>query len=184
MLTVTVRTSIIYAFLILLLRLLGKRQLGEMEPSEFVVAALIANLAAHPLEEHDAPLFSALLPIAALSVLELATAFCSMPSRGILDINEVLYAILETNGTLNVIPIAEAQPVTAGELGLACGQAAYPSVVISEGRVMDDNLRRLGFGRGWLDAQLRKRGRPGPESVFLMTADADGNGFFCEKDAH
>ena len=221
MLTVILRTSIVYAFLILLLRLLGKRQLGEMELSEFVVAALIANLAAHPLEEHDVPLFSALLPIAVLSVLELATAFCSMRSirlrallygrpsliidhgrinqremhknrftadelmqamrsQGILDINEVLYAVLETNGTLNVIPIAEAQPVTAGQLGLARGQASYPSVVISEGRVMEDNLLRLGFDRGWLDEQLRKLGQPGPESVFLMTADADGNVFFCE----
>ena len=54
MLTILFRTLIVYAFLMLLLRLLGKRQLGEMELSEFVVAALIANLAAHALEEKKA----------------------------------------------------------------------------------------------------------------------------------
>ena len=46
---VFIRTLIVYAALLLTMRLLGKRQLGEMELSEFVVAALIADLAAHPL---------------------------------------------------------------------------------------------------------------------------------------
>ena len=222
MLHVIVRTALVYAVLILFLRLLGKRQLGEMELSEFVVAALIANLAAHPLEEHEVPLLSALLPIAVLSVLELATAFLSlrsirlrsllygrpsliidhgkidqaemrrnrftpdelmqaMRSQGILDINEVLYAVLETNGTLNVIPIAEAQPVTAGQMGITTAQAGYPSVVISDGRVIDENLKHLGFDRRWLQEQLRQQGHSGPKTVFLMTADESGNVFFCEK---
>ncbi len=225
MLYVIMRTALIYAVLILFLRLLGKRQLGEMELSEFVVAALIANLAAHPLEEHEVPLLPALLPIAVLSVLELATAFLSlrsirlrsllygrpsliidhgkldqaemrknrftpdelmqaMRSRGILDINEVLYAVLETNGTLNVIPIAEAQPVTTGQMGMAAEQAGYPSVIISDGHVIGENLKRLGFDRRWLDAQLRQQGHTGPKAVFLMTADESGNVFFCEKNDH
>ena len=225
MLHVIVRTALVYAVLILFLRLLGKRQLGEMELSEFVVAALIANLAAHPLEEHEVPLLSGLLPIAVLSVLELATAWLSlrcirlrsllygrpsliidhgkidqaemrknrftpdelmqaMRSQGILDINEVLYAVLETNGSLNVIPIAEAQPVTAGQMGMAAVQAGYPSVIISDGRVIDENLKRLGFDRRWLQGQLRQQGHTGPKTVFLMTADEAGNVFFCEKADH
>ena len=68
------RTIVIYLILMLFLRLLGKRQLGEMELSEFVAAALIANLAAHPLEETEQPMLPPLLAIAALSVLELLTA--------------------------------------------------------------------------------------------------------------
>ena len=46
---VLVRTLVIYFALLITMRLLGKRQLGEMELSEFVLAALIADLAAHPL---------------------------------------------------------------------------------------------------------------------------------------
>ncbi len=220
---IIIRTGVIYCVLMLFLRLLGKRQLGEMELSEFVVAALIANLAAHPLEETEQPLLPPLLAIAVLSALELLTAFLSMRSirlrsllygrpsliidrgkvnqaemrknrftadelmqamrtRGILDINEVLYAILETNGTLNIIPIAEAQPVTAGQLGLSAGQAAYPSVIVSEGRVMDDNLRQLGYNRKWLEQKLREHGCSDPKRVFLMTADRNGNVFFCDKE--
>ena len=222
---VIIRTGIIYFALLLAMRLMGKRQLGEMELSEFVAAALIANLAAHPLEEQEVPLLPALLPIAVLSVLELAAAFLSlrsirlrsllfgrpsliidhgkidqaemrknrftpdelmqaMRSRGILDINEVLYAVLETNGTLSLIPIAEAQPLTAGQMGVAAEQAGYPSVIISDGRVIDENLKRLGLDRPWLDAELRQRGHAGPKTVFLMTADEAGNVFFCEKADH
>ena len=108
----------------------------------------------------------------------------AMRSRGILDINEVLYAVLETNGTLNVIPIAEAQPVTTGQMGMAAEQAGYPSVIISDGRVIGETLKRLGFDRRWLDAQLRQQGHTGPKAVFLMTADESGNVFFCEKNDH
>ena len=108
----------------------------------------------------------------------------AMRSQGILDINEVLYAVLETNGTLNVIPIAEAQPVTAGQMGMAAEQAGYPSVIISDGRVIDQNLTRLGLDRPWLNSQLRQRGHAGPKTVFLMTADERGNVFFCEKTEH
>ena len=217
------RTIVIYLILMLFLRLLGKRQLGEMELSEFVAAALIANLAAHPLEETEQPMLPPLLAIAALSVLELLTAWISlrcirlrallygrpsliidhgkidqaemrrnrftpdelmqaMRSSGVLDINEVLYAVLETNGTLSVIPIAEAQPVTAGQMGTAFEEAGYPSVIISDGRVIDENLHRLGLDRSWLNSQLRQRGQAGAKSVFLMTADEAGNIFFCEKD--
>ena len=217
------RTIVIYLILMLFLRLLGKRQLGEMELSEFVAAALIANLAAHPLEETEQPMLPPLLAIAALSVLELLTAWISlrsirlrallygrpsliidhgkidqaemrrnrftpdelmqaMRSSGVLDINEVLYAVLETNGTLSVIPIAEAQPVTAGQMGVAAEQAGYPSVVISDGRIMDHNLKRLGFNRAWLDKRLRGQGQKDPSRVFLMTADESGKVFFCEKE--
>ena len=220
---IILKTGVIYCVLMLFLRLLGKRQLGEMELSEFVVAALIANLAAHPLEETGQPMLPPLLAIAVLSALELLTAFVSMRSirirallygtpsliidhgkinqaemrknrftadelmqamrtSGILDINEVLYAILETNGVLNIIPIAEAQPVTAGQMGLSGEQAAYPSVIVSEGRVMDDNLSRLGYNRKWLEKKLREQGCAVPGQVFLMTADRAGNVFFCEKE--
>ena len=53
---------------------------------------------------------------------------------------------------------------------------------LSDGRVMDKNLRRLGYDRNWLDKRLREQGHSGPKSVFLMTADGDGNIFFCAKE--
>ena len=49
------RTILFYLMLILMVRLMGKRQVAQMEPSEFVVTMLMANLASIPLEELDTP---------------------------------------------------------------------------------------------------------------------------------
>ena len=55
-----IRTMILYTILIVVIRLMGKRQLGEMEPMEFVVTMLLANLAAVPMQETGIPLLSGL----------------------------------------------------------------------------------------------------------------------------
>ena len=58
-----IRTVILYLVLILVIRLMGKRQIGEMEPAEFVVTMLVANLAAIPMQDAGIPLLTGLLPI-------------------------------------------------------------------------------------------------------------------------
>ena len=58
-----VRTIILYLALIISVRLMGKRQVGQMEPSEFVVTMLVANLASIPMQDEGIPLFSGLVPI-------------------------------------------------------------------------------------------------------------------------
>jgi uncharacterized membrane protein YcaP (DUF421 family) len=74
------RTILFYGLLILVIRLMGKRQLGQLEPSEFVVTMLVANLAAIPLEEMDLPLRSGLIPIVTVLALELILTFLSLRS--------------------------------------------------------------------------------------------------------
>lgn len=58
-----VRTIILYLVLIFCVRLMGKRQIGQMEPSEFVVTMLVANLAAIPMENEGVPLYIGLIPM-------------------------------------------------------------------------------------------------------------------------
>ena len=55
-----VRTAILYLVLIAVVRLMGKRQVGQMEPSEFVVTMLVANLASIPMQDEGIPLFTGL----------------------------------------------------------------------------------------------------------------------------
>ena len=57
------RTVILYLVLILAIRMMGKRQIGQMEASEFVVTMLVANLAAIPMQDAAIPLYSGLVPI-------------------------------------------------------------------------------------------------------------------------
>jgi uncharacterized membrane protein YcaP (DUF421 family) len=74
------RTLFMYLVLIFVIRLLGKRQIGQMEPSEFVVTMLVANLATIPMENPNLPLHSGLVPIATVLALELLVATLSLKS--------------------------------------------------------------------------------------------------------
>ena len=76
-----VRTIILYLILIFCVRLMGKRQIGQMEASEFVVTMLVANLAAIPMQDGGIPLYSGLVPI--LTVLGAELVLSSMSLRSV-----------------------------------------------------------------------------------------------------
>ena len=79
-----IRTVILYLVLILVIRLMGKRQIGEMEPAEFVVTMLVANLAAIPMQDAGIPLLTGLIPILTVLGVELVLSWlmlCSGPLR-------------------------------------------------------------------------------------------------------
>ena len=73
-----IRTIILYFAILVSMRIMGKRQLGEMELSEFIVAALIADLAATPLQDIGIPLLNGLIPIVTLFCLEVIIAGFSL----------------------------------------------------------------------------------------------------------
>ena len=73
-----IRTIILYSVLILVIRLMGKRQIGQMEASEFVVTMLVANLAAIPMQDGAIPLFSGLVPIITVLGMELVLSALSI----------------------------------------------------------------------------------------------------------
>lgn len=77
------RTIILYLILILVIRLMGKRQIGQLEPSEFVVTMLVANLAAIPMQDGGIPLFSGLVPILTVLGLELILSVFSVKNMGL-----------------------------------------------------------------------------------------------------
>ena len=74
------RTTLLYILLIAVIRLMGKRQIGQMEPSEFVVTMLAANLAAIPMEDSGIPLYSGVVPILTVLGVELVLSGISMGS--------------------------------------------------------------------------------------------------------
>lgn len=223
MLILFLRTLIVYACLLAAMRLLGKRQLGEMELSEFVVAALIADMAAHPLQDIGIPLINGLVPIltlfccevlisgAALKSVRLRQVLFGKPSllitrgqidqremrknrftideltqelraQGVTDLSKIEYAILETDGRLNVILFPAETPVTAAMLQLPTQDTGYPIVVISDGRILKENLTRSGHDLDWLRRELRQRGAETARQVFLLSVNASGQIYYCEKE--
>ena len=74
------RTVVLYLVLIVAIRLMGKRQIGQMEPSEFVVTMLVANLASIPMQDGAIPLYAGVVPILTVLGLELTLTFLSLRS--------------------------------------------------------------------------------------------------------
>ena len=74
------RTILLYLALFGAVRLMGKRQVGQLEPSEFVVAMLLADLAAIPMQDSSLPLLSGIIPIATVVGLELVLSYFVMKS--------------------------------------------------------------------------------------------------------
>ena len=78
------RAVILYLALILVIRMMGKRQIGQMEPAEFVVTMLIADLASVPMQDPAIPLLSGLIPILVVLAVELLLSvwvYGSIPVR-------------------------------------------------------------------------------------------------------
>lgn len=75
-----VRAVIIYFFIIMAVRIMGKRQVGELKPQELVITILISAVATTPLEENSIPLANSLLPIMIFVALEMITSGISMKS--------------------------------------------------------------------------------------------------------
>ena len=224
MLTGFIRAIILYLLIIAGIRLMGKRQVGELEPSELVLSLIIADLAAVPMQDFGIPLLAGIIPILTLLALTMMlsvltmkcvafrTLLCGRPSviirRGTIDQGEmrrnrltvdelleelraqgyaspagVAYAILETNGQLSVFPWQREQPPVRGELGVEAGEPGLPLVLISDGRLLPQNLSACGCSGAWLQRQLHRRGLQGPEQVFLMTVDETGEVYLAAKEA-
>ncbi len=95
-----IRTIILYLVLIVAIRLMGKRQIGQMEPAEFVVTMLVANLASIPMQDGGIPLFSGLLPILTVLGLELVLSTLALRSIRLRKILCGKPVILIENGNL------------------------------------------------------------------------------------
>lgn len=83
MLIIVIRTLVLYVVVIFSLRIMGKRQIGELQPSELVAAIMISDLATVPMESVDIPLLSGIIPVLTLIIAEVATSFLSLKSRRI-----------------------------------------------------------------------------------------------------
>ena len=93
--------------------------------------------------------------------------------QGILEIQSVQFAILETNGTVTVFPYPHLQPATAADAGIRVGQQEMPYTVISDGKVLSENLRRAGKDQQWLTDFLHSK-HCRKADVVLMTLTPGG----------
>ena len=81
MLISVIRTLILYVFIIIAIRLMGKRQISDMQPSELVVTMVISDIASLPMQNTSQPLLSGVIPVTILVALEITTSVVMLKSR-------------------------------------------------------------------------------------------------------
>ncbi|OGO88519.1 MAG: hypothetical protein A2Y15_01810 [Clostridiales bacterium GWF2_36_10] len=94
------RTIIFYIALAILMRLMGKRQIGEVQISEFVAVIILSELAALPITDRDIPLLHGLVPLIIITAIEIITAYVCRKSPLLRKIIDGKPIILVKNGKM------------------------------------------------------------------------------------
>jgi uncharacterized membrane protein YcaP (DUF421 family) len=190
------------------MRVMGKKQIGELQPTELVFALIIADLSAVPMENLNVPILYGVIPVFTLFIVEEFLSFIALKSdkaRGVIygkptiliehgkvlenemrkqqfNINDLLeqlrikghssvddieFAILETNGQLSTIPKAEKRPVNTQDMKLNVDQEELPITAIIDGRILSRNLKLIGHDDEWLLKELKKQKVDSPKDVFF-----------------
>ena len=220
MLNTFIRVVILYTLVLAIMRLMGKREIGQMQPFELVIAIMIADLASIPMADIGIPLYNGIIPILALLLLQLIISivnlksiclrkvFCGVPTiliyRGRIDervlkkekitvnelqerlrqnnifnIGDVEYAILETSGQVTVIQKPEKRNTIPEDFNIKPDYEGIPYDLVTDGAVMNENLKAIGRDYNWLKKEVKKFGFK-PEEALIVTYDGKGQ-IFCQK---
>ena len=105
--------------------------------------------------------------------LDLSEFMVMCRQQGYFDLSDIQTAVFEFNGRLSILPVSKKRPANPEDLGLSPEPASIQTEVILDGRILGDNLRRMGLEEKWLRKQLTARGFPKPQKVFLAVCDED-----------
>lgn len=134
-----IRTLILFAVVVIGLRLMGKRQIGQLQPYELVIVIMLSALAAIPMENTGVPLISGLIPILTLIVVHVALSVATLKSEK--------------------------------ARGVICGT---PSVLIENGKIIQQELSRLRYNINELMEQLRAKNMPNIADVEFAILETSG----------
>ena len=220
MLIVFFRSIVLYIIVLIVMRLMGKREIGQLQPFELAIAIMIADLAAVPMAETGIPISNGIIPILGLLVMHLIISFlnlksmkireilCGKPAiliyrgkidekvlkkerftlnelqerlRGsnIVNLGDVEYAILETNGQVTVIQKPDKRTTTPKDFNIMPEYEGIPYDLVVDGKVMYKNLKNIGRDYNWLKKEVNKFNME-PEEALIVTFDG-GNQIFCQK---
>ncbi|WP_366924021.1 DUF421 domain-containing protein [Metallumcola ferriviriculae] len=105
-------------------------------------------------------------------------------NKGVFDLGQVEFAVLETNGKLSVQKKSQYQPVTPKDLNLPTQYKGLSTELIYDGVVIEQNLRGFNLDRIWLTDQLKKQGINSEEEVFLALIDTGGQLYIDKYSDH
>ena len=201
MLTGFLRTIVLFSVTAVVLRLMGKRQLAQLQPYEVVITLMISDLATLPMADVEIPLLSGVVSIltlllvhSLLSALSYASVrmrriICGRPSvlvrdgkicekelaRLCFDLSDLM------EGMRSVVPSADKRPATRGEMHLPPVYDGIPLTLILDGQMQERSMRIAGLEPGWLRRILQDHGVARDKDVLIATLDTQGSLLVQEK---
>lgn len=106
--------------------------------------------------------------------VSLAELWSLLRSKGYFHLDEVEFALLETNGQLSVLPRSQYRPLQPRDLGLSTAYEGLTTQVLHEGTPMADGLSSIGLSEEWLQRELAEQGVTDPSEVFAAWIGTDG----------
>ncbi len=202
MFIVLIRTCILYILVVLVIRLMGKRQIGELQPYELVITIVISDLATVPMQDVRLPLILGIIPIITLLILEVFFTELQIRSkfmRKLIDgdpsvlirdgkINEKalksqrihvedLLEELRLTGNFDISSIKYAILESNGQLSIMSKEnnenSHLPLVLLYNGKVNKDSLKKLHKDVKWLQDKVSSKNLSMDE-VFIIIMDSSG----------
>lgn len=192
-LTIIFRTCFLYVFILIIFRLMGKREVGELSVIDLVVFVLIAEVAAFALDDYENPLFNAILPILILLIIQITSAYLSLKNKKIRDLVDGEPALLVRDGVIleremrkqrynlddlcqqlrehgiaSVTEIAYAYLEPSGNLSVyKKDEKAFVYPLIIDGDIQERHLMIMHKDVEWLMAELDKNNIKDSSAVFF-----------------
>lgn len=113
--------------------------------------------------------------------LDLSEFMVMCRQQGYFDLTNIQTAVFEYNGKLTILPVTSHRPATPYDMNLAPKQEQLFTELIMDGRILEDNLKRMGLDLAWLDQQLKQRHIHSPQEVFLAVCDKNLKFVLYEK---
>ncbi len=127
MLVVFVRTIIVYFLVLIIMRLMGKSEISQFQPFEFVIALMLADLATVPMQDPDMSLINGLISIVALLIIHIIISALSIKSKSVNKLTSGSPAMLINKGKIEISQL-EKQQITIKELQERLRQNDYPYI--------------------------------------------------------
>ena len=222
MITLVLRSLIVYSIVLFAVRIMGKRQIGDMQPFELVVTLIIADLACIPMSDTTIPIVFGIVPLFTLVLLHYLFTFLNRKSiffrkllngrpiividnNGInypalkklnmtindlteglrasqcFNINDVAYAIVETNGNISVLLKSSAQNPTNEDLNIKVNNSSLNIALVNDGKIIYENLKAVNLQPVFIDDLLKNEKVKNLKDVLIVTIDNQGEIFFQEK---
>ena len=204
------RTFLIYGFIVLSFRLMGKREIGELSLLDIVISIMMAEMALFVIGDTSKPMYASVVPMFVLVVIQRVTAYISLKNKKFRDWFEGKPSVLIMNGKIDKQEMQSHRYnlddliLQLHEKGVKCVQdveyailepsgklsvfakekptsTGFVHLLIADGEIMEDALKMIDQSKQWLKSELSKQGYDRVEKIFYCTFD-DANQWFVDLD--